>query len=91
MTAKPAISYDPYPASLATANTPAKHEIAARSIDDVCRAYGVGRTFVYEQIRIGALLAKKAGRRTLVSSDELERWFASLPTAKKSNLGERHE
>jgi len=57
----------------------------AKSISDACRAYGVGRTFIYQQIRIGALTARKAGRRTLVATDELERWFAALPRVNKSN------
>src|SRR5437588_707584 len=65
-------------------------EIKALSIADVCRLYGIGRTFVYGQIRIGALVAQKAGRRTLIATDELERWFAGLPTANKSESGGRH-
>jgi hypothetical protein len=44
-------------------------------------AAGIGRTFLFEQIRLGKLPAKKAGRRTLIDSDSLRRWIKSLPRA----------
>lgn len=60
--------------------------VRARSIADACHCYGIGRTFLYEQIRIGALVAQKAGKRTLIATAELERWFAGLPQARESKL-----
>ena len=71
----------PCPDAVATKRTDG---IRALSIADTCRLYGIGRTFVYGQIRIGALVAQKAGRRTLIATDELERWFGGLPSANKS-------
>lgn len=45
-------------------------------VDDFCAAHGVGRSFVYEEIRRGALKIVKAGRRTLIPADEALRWQA---------------
>lgn len=55
----------------------------ALSVADMCRLYNVGRTFIFEQIRGGALTAKKAGRRTLVAADEAARWFEHLPGSRR--------
>ena len=51
----------------------------AYSIDDVTRLTGVGRSFVYEEIKAGRLVVKKAGRRTLICVADLNAWLASLP------------
>ena len=52
------------------------------SIDEVVRYTGIGRTTVYDQIRRGVLIARKAGKRTVVLRSELIAWLTSLPTAK---------
>ncbi|HSP45790.1 MAG TPA: helix-turn-helix domain-containing protein [Chthoniobacterales bacterium] len=54
-------------------------EKLAYSIYDVTKLTGVGRSFVYEQIKAGRLVVKKAGRRTLVFDTDLKAWLASLP------------
>jgi excisionase family DNA binding protein len=42
---------------------------------------GVGRSFLYEEIRQGRLRVRKAGRRTLVVLADLNQWIAALPTS----------
>lgn len=48
-------------------------------------AAGVGRTFLFEEIRSQRLTARKAGRRTLIEAEELQRWIRSLPTRASTN------
>ena len=43
-------------------------------LDDFCQAHGVGRSYVYEEIKRGALKVIKAGRRTLVPDSEAKAW-----------------
>ena len=56
-------------------------EKVAYSPNEAAAAAGIGRTFLFEQIRLGKLPAKKAGRRTLIDADSLRRWIKSLPRA----------
>jgi excisionase family DNA binding protein len=56
-------------------------ERVAFSIEEAGEAAGVGRSFVFEEIRAGRLVAKKAGRRTLIAAADLMDWLKSLPTA----------
>jgi excisionase family DNA binding protein len=51
----------------------------AHSIDDVTKLTGIGRSFVYEEIKGGRLLVRKAGRRTLIFEADLSAWLKSLP------------
>jgi excisionase family DNA binding protein len=51
----------------------------AYSIAEVTKLTGVGRSFIYEEIKIGRLLVRKAGRRTLIFETDLRAWLASLP------------
>jgi hypothetical protein len=53
----------------------------AFDIASFCRRYGVGRTRVYEEIRLGRLRVRKLGRKTLVAEDDAEDWLENLPTA----------
>lgn len=55
-------------------------EPVAYTIPDFCRQYAVGRTTVYRLIETGAIVARKAGRRTLIDAEIAARWYASLPT-----------
>ncbi len=52
----------------------------AYTIRDFCRAFGVGRTLVYEQIATGNLKAKKLGKRTLILAEDAENWATALPS-----------
>lgn len=56
----------------------------AISISEACKWSGLGRTSIYQAISRGDLRVKKAGRRTLISLDDLRAWFSSLPEAKNS-------
>lgn len=55
--------------------------VEAFSIPQFCAAYGIGKTFAFEEIRQGRLTARKAGARTLVFKMDAERWASSLPVA----------
>jgi excisionase family DNA binding protein len=46
----------------------------------VTKTTGLGRSFIYEEIKEGRLRIRKAGRRSLVFDDDLRAWLASLPT-----------
>ena len=41
---------------------------------------GMSRSALYEALKRGDLIARKAGRRTLISFADLEAYLASLPT-----------
>jgi excisionase family DNA binding protein len=43
---------------------------------------GVGHDGIYEAIRDGRLVARKFGRRTLITGPELDRFMNQLPTLK---------
>lgn len=49
------------------------------SIKDVCETASIGRTFVYNAIQAGQLIAHKNGSRTVVFADDLKAWLASWP------------
>jgi excisionase family DNA binding protein len=50
------------------------------SIADVAKIVGLGRTFIYQQIKEGRLRVRKAGRRTVVFDTDVKAWLAALPT-----------
>lgn len=51
----------------------------AFTIDEFCGSFGVGRSYVYEEIKAGRLKSRKAGRRTLITADDARAWLSSLP------------
>ena len=51
----------------------------ARTIEATCSHFGWTRTYVYDKLASGELLAVKAGRRTLVTTASADGLFASLP------------
>ena len=51
----------------------------AYSINQYSKVSGLGRSFLYEEIRNGKLEARKAGRRTVILHDEGQRYLKSLP------------
>ncbi|WP_457094605.1 helix-turn-helix domain-containing protein [Microvirga sp. P5_D2] len=53
----------------------------AFSISELAKAGPLGRSKLYEAIRDGALVARKAGRRTIILKADFERFLASLPLA----------
>ncbi len=60
------------------------------SIDESCVASGIGRTKIYEAIGSGQLIAKKAGRRTIILPKHLEAYLESLPAADFASGRRRH-
>ncbi len=43
-------------------------------VNDFCRAHGIGRTLVYEEIKRGELKIIKVGKRTLIPDSEAKAW-----------------
>lgn len=52
----------------------------AVTISEAAKASGLSRTALYEALNRGALVARKSGRRTLISYADLQTYLASLPT-----------
>jgi excisionase family DNA binding protein len=67
--------------------TPAERQQAERapplaySIAQVVAMLGIGRDKLYHEIREKKLIARKAGKRTLILAADLESYLASLPRA----------
>jgi excisionase family DNA binding protein len=57
---------------------------AAHSVAEVCLLLGLSRDMVYSAIRDGRLIARKLGRRTLITDSDLRRFLDRLPRAGKS-------
>jgi excisionase family DNA binding protein len=51
----------------------------AYSIPEVAKAVGVGRSYIYGEIKEGRLRVRKAGRRTLIYEEDLRAWLEALP------------
>lgn len=49
----------------------------AYGINQACETSGLGRSFLYEEIRAGKLKTFKVGTRTLIASDDLQAWLSS--------------
>jgi excisionase family DNA binding protein len=57
-------------------------ELDALDIKTICARTGLGRTFVYAEIRRGALCARKFGRLTRILRRDYRAWLAAaLPIA----------
>jgi hypothetical protein len=54
---------------------------AARTIDGTCVHYGWTRSFVFKNLATGDLKARKAGRRTLITTESADQLFENLPAA----------
>lgn len=53
-------------------------EKAAFSIDDAARALSIGRTSLYQQVKVGRLRTIKCGRRTLVLARDIDAFLNRL-------------
>jgi hypothetical protein len=51
----------------------------AATVTDRARRGPFGKTFLYEQIGLGNLKARKAGRATIILDDDWESFLKSLP------------
>ena len=54
------------------------------TIAETCALIGFGRDTVYAAIRDGRLVARKLGRRTLITDDDLHQFLAGLPRKQAS-------
>ncbi|MEW6389605.1 MAG: helix-turn-helix domain-containing protein [Pseudomonadota bacterium] len=52
-------------------------ERVAISVSEFCTIYGVGKSFLYEELKSGRLKARKVGARTLIPAAEARAWWAS--------------
>jgi hypothetical protein len=49
------------------------------TLSEFCTINRIGRTYAYNEIKLGRLTAVKAGSKTLILKKEAARWAASLP------------
>jgi excisionase family DNA binding protein len=60
------------------------------TVAETVTAVGLGRSRLYQEIREGRLRVVKAGRRTLILSQDLQKWLDALPAATQGSLNDRH-
>ena len=48
------------------------------TVPEAVFGYGISRSKFYEEVATGRIRLRKCGRRTLVSSDDMEAWAAGL-------------
>ncbi len=56
------------------------HRLGLSSVES-CQVSGLGRPKIYEAIGSGELIAKKAGRRTIILPKHLATYLENLPAA----------
>ncbi len=61
----------------------------AYSVSEFCRQYSIGRTTVYTEVKAGRLRLRKAGKRSLIASEDAEAWIDSLPTSSSTDVPPR--
>ena len=62
----------------------------AHSIAETCALTGLGRDTVYSAIRDGHLVARKLGRRTLITDDDLRRLSTKAPASTAGYFSRLH-
>jgi len=55
------------------------HRKLAHSVAEFAHLVGLGRSYIYEEIKKGNLRVRKAGRRTIILEDEGQDWLSQLP------------
>jgi excisionase family DNA binding protein len=50
----------------------------AHTIDEAAAILGIGRSLAYELVRAGRLRARKIGRRTIITREDIEGFLRSL-------------
>jgi excisionase family DNA binding protein len=48
-------------------------------LNTICARNGIGRSFCYEQIKAGRLVAVKVGSKTYIKHEDEQAWLQSLP------------
>jgi excisionase family DNA binding protein len=56
-------------------------EKRAYTVEEFCKAYNIGRTSFYGEVKDGRIQPRKLGKKTLVLREEAERWLRELPRA----------
>jgi excisionase family DNA binding protein len=51
------------------------------SPDEIADRNGLGRTTVFAEIKARRLVARKVGKRTIITRDDEKAWLESLPMA----------
>jgi excisionase family DNA binding protein len=54
----------------------------AYSVNEACKAMGLGRTKLYDLINAGKIVARKDGGRTVILPDDIESYLRALPVIK---------
>ena len=57
------------------------NELKLLSVKDFLQTYGISKTKFYDLKKAKQIAVKKIGRKTVISTDEAERWANSLPSA----------
>jgi excisionase family DNA binding protein len=57
-------------------------EVKAYRVKDFCKAYGVSRSFAYNEMKAGRLRFYNVGVMRLISYEAAEEWRASYENAK---------
>lgn len=55
--------------------------VAALTVNEFCRRYSVSRTTFYDQVKARRLEIRKVGHKSIVLTEEAERWLAALPSS----------
>ncbi len=50
----------------------------AYTVPELQQATGLGRTRIYEEIKLGRLRLTKVGRRSIIRTDDARMWLANL-------------
>jgi hypothetical protein len=58
---------------------PERFRKLAYSIAELSEMAGVGRSFLYEEVKAGHLVVTKAGRRSIVLHGDAVAWLTALP------------
>jgi len=51
----------------------------AFTIAEFVQLSGLGRSYIYKEIKAGRLIVRKAGTRSLILRDDGKTWLANLP------------
>lgn len=54
------------------------------TVEDAADLSSIGRTKIFEAIKLGKLTARKDGRRTIILAEELQAYLKSLPTTREA-------